>query len=353
MGMYSAIIIIDILVLCITAADAMTNRLLDKPVKNKVLVLCIVMGLSALGEYVGYMTNGTPAAFIPLHKFAKAVEFSCAPMLGVIAATAYGNLQKPKIPIAVFLMHAAFECAAVPFHLVFSVDAQNMYHRQGLYFIYVIAFIVSVAFIFICIARTGKEYQTGVDGVLIMTMILISTGIVIQFIYRDITIDFLCIIIANYLIYTRYYRMILQVDALTHLLNRRCYENNIGNIGSRAVILNFDVNKFKQVNDVYGHHVGDICLKNVADTLRSVYGRYGSCYRIGGDEFCVILNSQLDDVDELNKNFADAIAKLRQEDTRMPNVALGYAYYDAAASHVQQAIEEADSMMYKNKKQMS
>lgn len=35
MGMYSAIIIIDILVLCITAADAMTNRLLDKPVKTK------------------------------------------------------------------------------------------------------------------------------------------------------------------------------------------------------------------------------------------------------------------------------------------------------------------------------
>ncbi|MDD6351039.1 MAG: GGDEF domain-containing protein [Lachnospiraceae bacterium] len=137
------------------------------------------------------------------------------------------------------------------------------------------------------------------------------------------------------------------------LLNRRCYETNTRNIGSRAAILFFDVNKFKQVNDSYGHNVGDICLKNIAACLRASYGKFGTCYRIGGDEFCVILEDGLDKLDELNASFRNSIEKIRAEDHRMPNVALGYAFYDSAASHIQKVIEEADRKMYQNKRAMA
>lgn len=351
--LYTSIIFVDLLVLCITAADAMTNRLLTKTVRNRILILCIIIAVSSVAEFVGFLTNGAPASYITLHKISKLTEFCCAPMTGVVAAIAYGNIKKPQIPVAVVIVHALFECLAMRFNWVFYVDDQNVYHREGLYFVYVIAFVLSVAYIFACVIHSEKEYQTGVDSVLVLTLILLAMGIGIQFIYRDIKIDFLCIIIANYLLYTRHYKTILQVDAITYLLNRRCYESNISNIGPRAAILYFDINKFKQVNDTYGHFVGDICLKNVADRLRSVYGKYGRCYRIGGDEFCVILNSHLDNIDELNEQFLSAIEKLQKEDTRMPNVALGCAFYDSATAHIQQIIEEADDMMYQNKKLMS
>ena len=130
-------------------------------------------------------------------------------------------------------------------------------------------------------------------------------------------------------------KTLLQVDPVTRLLNRRCYDVNITDIGARAVILFFDVDKFKQVNDTYGHSVGDICLRNVAQQLRSVYGKQGLCYRVGGDEFCVILRDGIEDLKELNDRFAAAIRELQESDSRMPGVSMGYAYFVSAASHVQ------------------
>ncbi len=291
--------------------------------------------------------------YIALHKAAKGIEYCCAPICGVIAASAYGGVKDSRIPCALVTAHAIFECVAMCFNWVFSIDAGNVSHRESLYFVYITAFGLSAIYIFVCMIRSGKEYQTGMDGVLVLTLILLAFGIIIQFIFSDIRIDYLCVAIASYLLYARYSRMVLQVDAITGLLNRRCYETNISRIGSRAVILYFDVNNFKQVNDTYGHNIGDLCLRSIAERLRSVYGKFGSCYRIGGDEFCVVLESHLDSMDALNETFLKAIESLKKADPRMPGVAVGYAIYDSATTHIRKAIEEADEMMYRNKRRMA
>lgn len=178
---------------------------------------------------------------------------------------------------------------------------------------------------------------------------MLTVGIGILFVFPGTRIAYLCIAVGNMLFYIRYYKIMLQVDAVTRLLNRRCYDVNITDMGSRAVILFFDIDKFKQINDTYGHSVGDICLRNVAQELWNVYGKHGLCYRIGGDEFCVILHDGVEKAEELNRDFASAIESVRKKDPRMPGVSTGYAYYDAAVSHVQNVIEEADAMLYRNK----
>ena len=198
-----------------------------------------------------------------------------------------------------------------------------------------------MAYCFVSIIRNGKAYQIDVDSVLVLILLMLIIGIGIQFIYSEIKIDYLCIAIGNMMLYIRYYKITLQVDAVTRLLNRRCYDVNIADMGSRAVILFFDVDQFKQTSDMR--------LRNVAQQLRSVYKKYGRCYRVGGDEFCVILHDGLEMVEELNREFASAMKAMQEEDSRMPNVSIGYAHYDAAVSHVQNVIEEADAMLYRNK----
>lgn len=349
MDLYTSVIFITILFLLITVADVMTNRLITRGTKIRSVITCLLIAGSALGECIGVLTNGAPAVYLFLHKIAKVVEFSFAPAIGVAAAIAYGDAKRPKIAISLAVAHALFECVAMHFEWVFSIDSQNIYHREELYPIYVTAFLLSLIYSFISILRNGKAYQIGVDSVLILTLFMLMVGIGIQFIYSSIRIDFMCIAMGNMLFYIRYYKIMLQVDAVTQLLNRRCYDVNITDIGSRAVILFFDIDKFKQVNDTYGHSTGDICLKNVGQQLRNVYGKYGLCYRIGGDEFCVILQDHVEKTEELNCQFASAIKMLQMEDGRMPDVSMGYAYYDDAVSHIQNVIEEADAMLYRNK----
>lgn len=347
--MYTAVVCVTGLILIITVADVVTNRLVTRGFKMKTIIACLLIALAALGEWLGVVTDGGPSTLVGVHTLAKAMEFSVAPAIAVSAAIAYGQPWKPKLAVMLAAAHGIFQWLAVIPGWVFTVDAGNVCHRQALYPVYVAAFILAVAYVIASVVRGGEAYQSGMDRVLFWMIALMVTGIGIQFVYSGIRIDFLCIAIANMLFCIRYYKNILQTDAVTRLLNRRCYDVGISDMDSHAVVVLFDIDRFKQVNDTYGHLVGDDCLRAVARELRRVYGAYGLCYRIGGDEFCAILHTGPENVEELNRQFDAAIRELQEQDSTMPKVSLGYACYDAAASHIQDVIEEADAMLYRNK----
>ena len=77
---------------------------------------------------------------------------------------------------------------------------------------------------------------------------------------------------------------------------------------------------------------------------------YGHCYRIGGDEFCVLLEKKLGSVEELNRSFHDKMDRFRSEDKRIPHVSIGYIFFNPEKTDVESAIKEADAQMYRVKK---
>jgi len=80
-----------------------------------------------------------------------------------------------------------------------------------------------------------------------------------------------------------------QLDGLTGLLSQKSYLNRTLNLQPEdKMLIVLDLDNFKYINDTYGHQAGDQCLKVIAECLKKAYSRYGNCYRIGGDEFCVL-----------------------------------------------------------------
>ncbi len=86
-------------------------------------------------------------------------------------------------------------------------------------------------------------------------------------------------------------------DPLTELYNRRTFEDFLRYEVSRAKrkkhrfsLILIDLDNFKYINDTYGHHVGDIVLKSVADILESSVREGDLVARIGGDEFVILLS---------------------------------------------------------------
>ena len=84
-------------------------------------------------------------------------------------------------------------------------------------------------------------------------------------------------------------------DSVTGLLNRAAFHerarNEIGRAhsdGAKVAFHIIDVDDFKSINDMFGHHVGDMLLAGVAERLRHVVGERGAVARIGGDEFAVL-----------------------------------------------------------------
>jgi len=86
-------------------------------------------------------------------------------------------------------------------------------------------------------------------------------------------------------------------DPLTGLANRALFENRLSVIlarksrsGDGVGILFLDLNRFKQVNDVFGHAMGDQLLKNVAQRLQKSVRAYDTVARFGGDEFALLFD---------------------------------------------------------------
>lgn len=114
------------------------------------------------------------------------------------------------------------------------------------------------------------------------------------------------------------YRYLAMHDALTGLANRSLAKDrfnhaliNTVRAGERLGVLLCDLNEFKQINDRYGHHVGDQVLVQVAKKLRGVVREGDTVARIGGDEFLIIIE-RLQSEEELSYLVSKIHAHLQQ-----------------------------------------
>lgn len=98
-------------------------------------------------------------------------------------------------------------------------------------------------------------------------------------------------------------------DELTKLLNRHSYEEKIRSLKESGVkqmtVALFDINELKATNDKISHAAGDELIIGAAGCLRSAFGECGNCYRIGGDEFVLLVENEASDLQKKIDAFKD------------------------------------------------
>jgi diguanylate cyclase (GGDEF)-like protein len=154
----------------------------------------------------------------------------------------------------------------------------------------------------------------------------------------------------------------VSIDELTRLNNRTQLKKYIAgesskqsNDKSTRYVLMIDLNKFKQINDRYGHVEGDYALKRTADalkvacadnTLKTFIARYG------GDEFIIITKTENEDlVKELCSDIKAALVRLNNEAGAKYELtaSIGYSSYNGDITAFQSALAEADEALYREK----
>ena len=149
-------------------------------------------------------------------------------------------------------------------------------------------------------------------------------------------------------------------DYLTGLYNRLCCERDLakyvddaGKTGMEGAVLYMDLDDFKHINDSLGHQYGDTLLKSIAQGMRSVHGIQGSCYRMGGDEFVIIVPPDyfgiLDEIIEGVKSVFNRPWFLKDADYYC-TMSMGVVHFPAEGKDVEELIKKADIAMYEAKK---
>ncbi len=119
-------------------------------------------------------------------------------------------------------------------------------------------------------------------------------------------------------------------DILTDLYNRRAYEDKLNefkdnNIPNKTVYFSFDLNGLKQANDTLGHFAGDKLLRGAASAIRNSFEKYGSIYRIGGDEFAAIVEIDSDKIMTVIESFKKEMKNWSTDNNMSLSISYGYA----------------------------
>lgn len=149
-------------------------------------------------------------------------------------------------------------------------------------------------------------------------------------------------------------------DGLTSMGNRTSFLEKLSFYASSDVasigIVFLDVNDLKLTNDTRGHEIGDKLLLEATSIIQNSFGKYGDCYRIGGDEFCVLmegndLQSMYEEGREcFNKNIE---ASHNNEFDLNIQIAHGFTIGDATTvESIDNAIDIADKLMYRDKEKL-
>jgi diguanylate cyclase (GGDEF)-like protein len=143
-------------------------------------------------------------------------------------------------------------------------------------------------------------------------------------------------------------------DPMTGLANRRALPGIWGEVQQTgATLLFFDLNEFKQINDVHGHHAGDECLRRFAGALQAGFRPDDHLVRYAGDEFLVIAAGlPKHREEEIFENMrANLSRRARSEDENgMPQIRFSVGRADLEpGGDPESAVKAADEAMYTDK----
>jgi diguanylate cyclase (GGDEF)-like protein len=284
------------------------------------------------------------------HVLIMAFTFALAPVLPVAIAHAVFPERYVRWVVGVLVAQALLEVATIFGGFVFWVDGNNVYHRGPLYAAYMAAYCVSAVYLSLESIKAGRTYQSVNTVSIVVILLFLIVGVGIQVMNSNVRTTWLAVQLVLLLYFQFYTEMVLRTDALTRLLNRHSYEEFLDRPQLPCVVVIIDVNKFKHVNDTYGHAHGDVCLRTIASLIRRAFGAAGLCFRTGGDEFTVMVTKRQDETETFVSKLNGLIEKARQTDDRLPTVSTGMARASGAGTSIHDAIRQADSNMYEAKR---
>ncbi|MGL5676288.1 MAG: diguanylate cyclase domain-containing protein [Cellulosilyticaceae bacterium] len=349
--------ILNITLLSILIGLIYHNNVLKEEVARAYRLTSILTSVVIITEVLTVVFDqGGPQFRVP-NIVANIVGFSLSTCIPIILSMIFDTrdnkgMKYMIIPSSIY----TFLCLTSPWTgWVFTITSDNIYRRGPLFFVYILVYIWAGIILFKAVIKNADHFQDSRKRFIYMLFGIFILGTSIQIIFPQVHTSWYCITIILVSYYIFLCELQFKFDILTEVLNRQAFEKELQRLerDGKATIIAFDVNKFKEINDTYGHQKGDYYLKEVATYLKKSFHTIGKVYRIGGDEFCVLSNTVNEEVIErCLMQLEETMRRGRKQDRRLPLVAYGYSMYDQEATKsITDALKQADKKLYIHKNQ--
>ncbi len=280
----------------------------------------------------------------------------------------YEDEQRVKIIKYIFSIPTVIAIVAsiisYKYPILFTITEDNVYYRGKYYNIFVVIVSLYVIYsIYIVLNRMYQDMKNNIFNKKLFILMLYPTipvlGAIVQSAYYGVNVVWLLITTSLIIIYFNFQNSLLIIDPITKINNRYKFDVFLDKhfdklvVGQYKFFIIIDIDKFKSINDRFGHLEGDNALRIIAKILTEKASVNDLVARLGGDEFAIfgIRNSEIE-IENLIKNINEEVIKFNNSSDvgYQISLSIGYSIQDKYNSKTRdQMITEADKNMYQEK----
>lgn len=376
---YTCIIVISLFGLLVLGVLVHENGRIPGKDKRLYYLTLLIIGAAALSEWVGVQLDGvTGISSWPL-RIVKCLDYTLTPMAGggLVFLMSRRSLWQ-RILNVVLLLNTVLQIGACFGSGFLEIDVNNHYSAGTLYILYVAIYLVVLFLVIVAFYSYGKSFRRQNRASLYAIVGFLLLGIAMQEVLEgEIRTVYITLVIGLALFFIHHSEFIqirmgdslnaldlqlnvkdrqLSTDALTGLGSRYAYTDALNRYENPAtlpgtfVAFSLDINGQKEVNDRYGHAVGDSLIRAAADCILSVFERPEVCFRTGGDEFIVLTEMSRKEAENALKDLTAMAGEKVFGSIRGVRLAAGYAFAaDYPGLSAEKLVIEADHAMYRAK----
>ena len=354
------------LMLAVVSYLACYRRFHKKTATSACLFLMLLLtGLSAVSDTISSILDGQPGNAVRIILY---IVNTCSFITTVMLLTAWllflfaffdGKLKKPHFLLThIPMLVGIILILANPFlPLFFTITPENTYLRLPGYYVLVVVelAILASSILYHFIDKRHAEPFQFYSMVIFLAPILI--GVILQACFYGVSLQWPSVAIGIVGLFLTIQNQSIYRDSLTGLYNRAYLtylqqRYRLKNVSLAAIMI--DLNDFKNINDQFGHQMGDKALIEAARTFVSIVGKKGNVIRYAGDEFLIFIRSPENEIGEtFIRQIDETFARQNQTEERpyFLSVSMGFLEYRLNSSNsLDDLLFRIDEKMYEAKK---
>ncbi len=349
-----------LLLLYVSKARIIRNRLEDKI--YSFMIIGVIIGCTM--EAVSYLLDGKVFAGSVLLNYAANTYLYTANLLlpffvlvyvdlGIYGdVTRIWNNYKPQIIVGAAMLMISVLNLFIP--ICFKISEQNVYERTPFSYAYlIIIFFYCLTALYVNI-RYEKENGSKTFYNVRVFLLPIIIGVGLQFAFYGLSLGWLSSAIGLTGLYMMQQNEVAYIDSLVETYNRRYLDHILSAWISQkrrfagAII---DIDKFKSINDSFGHFEGDRALKTTVSILKDARMGREWIFRFAGDEFIILKLTDFHDGLSLYMKRVNELLREYNKEDHPYEIALSYgmSYFGSDSGDINSFIKEMDSKMYEMK----
>jgi diguanylate cyclase (GGDEF)-like protein len=348
---YMTDVVALLMLLGLLTYENLLKQHLKKFLKYSVFLTIIII----LAELGSLAVDNQRISLIFLNHLFNIIGFSLTPLIPLVLMEIFSKdiLKTYKCIYIPSIFNALAVFISPWLGWIYDVNSANQYERGSLFVIFILVYIINILILIHIVWLNGQKRFFPIKWKIIGLSLFTIVGTSIQLFLPEVISSWHVVTLAIFLLFILLSDFENSFDGLTGLFNRRAFEKSTASLSYKkpySLIL-IDINHFKKTNDTHGHDTGDLALKEISDVFKKSIGHKLNGYRIGGDEFSIILGTRDESkvIKCLNSIKFDLYER-RKKNPVLPTISVGYSIHDGSKSLTfKQIYKVADKLMYEDK----